>query len=159
MILYVIVNIFMIMSHALVGRTHHRTETWLFLYNKTKKRRKKWPEIMRRQGFISVTSTGYKSYFNQFCLMWSYLRKNILNEQNSQAELKRIWFESLFYCVYLCKDTWWMNTFFKLQGCQGERLSTRKSKQKIQQQACFQSSDFIALYIVFETVEYQHIYC
>lgn len=54
-----------------------------------------------------------------------------------------------------------MNTLFKLQGCLGERLSTRKSEQKIQQQARLavknQTSDFTALYIVFETVEYQHI--
>lgn len=31
------------------------------------------------------------------------------------------------YCVYLCKDTtWWTNASYKLQGCPGERLSTRK---------------------------------
>lgn len=52
--------------------------------------------------------------------------------------------------------------FFKLQGCLGERLSTKKkSEQKIQQQARLAgknlTSDFTALYIVFETVEYQHI--
>lgn len=54
-----------------------------------------------------------------------------------------------------------MNTLFKLQGCLGERDSAQESEQKIQQQARLavkhQTSDFSALYIVFETVEYQHI--
>lgn len=141
-----------------------------------KERKKKWQELTRRQCFISVISTGYKLYFYQFWLMWSCLRKNTLNEQNCPVGLKwvcshtcQIWVVFFFffpfilstYFVYLCKDTcdeWTLCLRFRAAW---GRDSAQESEQKFQQQARLavkhQTSDFSALYIVFETVEYQHI--
>jgi len=115
---------------------------------KRKKEKKKWQhKLTKRQCFKSVVSTGYKLYFYRFWLMWSCLRKNTMNEQNSPGwtqmgllsqlpDLSLCVFVCLStYFVYLCKDTcdeWTLCLSFR--AALG-RDSAQESEQKFQQQA------------------------
>lgn len=105
---------------------------------KKRKERKKWQELTRRRCFISVISTGYKLYFYQFWLMWSCLREEKkktpwMNKFPSWTQVGLLsqlpdlsHFFVYLFCLFMQRLMWWMNTLFKLQGCLGERLSTRK---------------------------------
>lgn len=145
------VNIFMTTPHCL-GRlvvkkdSLHGTETWLCLYGERKKKDKKtrkdkkWQELMRRRCFISVISTGYKLYFLSILINVKLFEENhpewtkIPQLDSSGFALTVARFESFFFsfffvylfCLFMQRHMWWMNTLFKLQGCLGERLSTRK---------------------------------
>lgn len=94
------------------------------------KKKRQFQSHTGRRWFKSVTSTGYKWYFYQFWLMWSCCARKTEKPSRTSHLFGLMWacltvarFESFFsrhIFVYLCNDTWWMNTLFKLQCCLGE---------------------------------------